>query len=53
MLASVTDQVYIDLDANGLSNGVLQCRNNRTSASDTARANLITRGWNILDTYTT
>ena len=51
--SSITDQIFIDLDANGKSNGVLQIRNNRTSASDTARANLITKSWTINDSYTT
>jgi len=50
---SVTDQIFIDLDTNAQINGLLQIRNNRTSASDTARANLITKGWSIYDTYTT
>ena len=43
------DNVYIDLDANGLSNGDLQIDAGRSSASNTARANLITRGWSISD----
>lgn len=50
---SVTDKIFTDLDANGIINGTLNIRNNRTSASDTARANLITKGWTITDTYTT
>jgi len=50
--ASVTDQIFIDLDNNSVSNGILIIRNNRTSASDTARSNLITKGWSIYDTYT-
>ena len=50
--AAITDQIYIDLDANGKSNGYLEIRNNRTSASDGARANLITKGWGINDNYT-
>jgi len=49
---SITDQIFIDLDANGKSNGALKTRNNRTSASDGARANLITKGWEITDNYT-
>ena len=49
---AITDQIFIDLDANGKSNGNLSIRNNRTSASDGARANLITKGWSITDTYT-
>jgi len=49
---SITDQIFIDLDANGKSNGYLHIRNNRTSASDTARSNLITKGWSITDDYT-
>jgi len=53
MIPSATDQIFIDLDANGKSNGTLTIRNNRTSASDAARANLITKGWTITDTYTT
>ena len=49
---SITDQIFIDLDANGKSNGELDIRDNRTSASDAARANLITKGWLITDDYT-
>ena len=49
---AVTDQIFIDLDAHGNSNGELNLRNNRTSASDAARANLITKGWTIDDNYT-
>jgi len=49
---SVTDQIFIDLDTNAKINGNLYIRNNRTSASDTARANLITKGWSVQDTYT-
>ena len=49
----VTDQIYIDLDANGQSNGTLHIRNNRTSASDTARATLVSRGWTFNESYTT
>lgn len=49
--ASGNDDVYIDLDSNGLYNGSLtiQSSNGRTSASDSARAALITRGWTITD----
>lgn len=43
------DNIYIDLDANGVINGTLQLDSGRTSASDTARANLITKGWSISD----
>jgi len=50
---TIIDQIYIDLDANGKLNGDLTIRQNRTSASDTARANLITKGWTITDNYTT
>jgi len=49
---SITDQIFIDLDANGKSNGALEIRDNRTSASDGARSNLITKGWGITDDYT-
>ena len=49
---SITDQIFMDLDANEKSNGELEIRNNRTSASDAARANLITKGWLITDDYT-
>jgi len=53
MLPSVTDQIYIDLaNGNGV-NGDLKIRNNRTSASDTARTTLISRGWTINESYTT
>jgi len=49
--ASGNDDIYIDLDSNGLYNGSLtiQSSNGRTSASDSARAALITRGWSITD----
>ena len=49
---AATDQIFIDLDINGVTNGSLQIRNNRTSASDAARVNLITKGWYINDTFT-
>ena len=53
MSPSATDQIYIDL-ANGVGiNGSLQIRNNRTSASDTARATLVSRGWSFNESYTT
>jgi len=42
------DDVYIQLDNNGLSNGTLIIDiSSRTSASDTASASLITKGWSI------
>jgi|SRR5699024_7913145 len=43
------DQIYIDLDNNGQSNGTLEIDQGRTSASDTARANLISKGWTITE----
>lgn len=43
------DQIYIDLDNNGQSNGTLGIDQGRTSASDTARANLISKGWTITE----
>ena len=46
------DDVYIQLNLHGLSNGDLRARfqtNTRTSASNTARAALITKGWDIFD----
>lgn len=43
------DNIYIQLDNNGLSNGTLILDSNRTSNSDTARANLISKGWTITD----
>lgn len=53
MSSIATDQIYIDL-ANGVGiNGQLHIRNNRTSASDTARATLISRGWTFDETFTT
>lgn len=53
MMPSATDQIYIDL-ANGIeTNGSLLIRNNRTSASDTARATLVSRGWTFDESYTT
>lgn len=47
--ASGNDDIYIDLDSNGLYYGILtiQSINGRTSASDSARANLISKGWTI------
>lgn len=53
MAPAVTDQIYIDLAANGQSNGQLNIRNNRTSASDGARATLVSNGWSFNETYTT
>lgn len=49
---SVRDSVYIDLDAAGPSNGTLLMPTTppyRTSASDAARSNLISKGWSITD----
>ena len=43
------DLVYIDLNSNGQSNGVLIIDTGRTSASNSARANLITKGWTITE----
>ena len=46
----ILDQILIDLDNHGLSNGDLQIRNNAeglTSASLTAYNNLIAKGWTI------
>ena len=46
-----TDNVFINLDNNGLSNGIIgnNSGNNRSSNSDTARSNLIAKGWTIYD----
>lgn len=53
MIPSATDQIYIDL-ANGTGiNGSLYIRNNRTTASDIARATLVSRGWTFDEGYTT
>ena len=49
LTALVTDQIFIDLDTNGVIGGTLFIRNNRTSASDTAIANLITKDWTITE----
>ena len=53
MSASDTDQIYIDLASGNVRSGNLQIRNNRTSASDTARATLVGWGWTFNETYTT
>ena len=48
--SAVLDQIVIDLDNHGLSNGLLELRNNAgelTSASFTAYNNLIAKGWTI------
>ena len=48
--SAVLDQVLIDLDGHGLSNGNLEIRNNAgvlTTASLTAYNNLIAKGWTI------
>jgi hypothetical protein len=45
--SSEVDELYIQLDSNGLSNGVFFVDDIRTSASNTARSNLITKGWTI------
>ena len=50
---SATDQIYIDLANNSANNGTLYIKNNRTSASDTARATLVSRGWAFIESYTT
>ena len=53
MSPTATDQIYIDL-ANGTTyEGFLRIRNNRTAASDTARATLVSRGWTINESYPT
>ena len=53
MSPTATDQIYIDL-ANGIGvNGNLYIRNNRTTASDSARATLVSRGWTFNESYTT
>ena len=41
------DLVYIDLNNNGQSNGILRIDIGRTSASNSARASLIFKGWTI------
>lgn len=42
------DNIYIDLDNHGLSNGILQIDSGtRTSNSDTAVANLTAKGWSF------
>jgi len=46
------DDLYTQLNSHGLSNGDLDARfqtNTRTSASNTARAALVTKGWDISD----
>lgn len=43
------DNIYIDLYNHGLSNGTLVIDSGRTAASDTARANLITKSWSITE----
>ncbi len=48
--SAVLDQIVIDLDNHGLSNGLLELRNNAgelTSASFTAYNNLIAKGWAV------
>lgn len=44
-----TDTIISILDSNGLSNGVLEIPNNRTSSSDTNIANLQAKGWSVLE----
>lgn len=51
--SSVTNQIFIDLDTHGLSNGELHIRNNADGLGLVARTNLITKGWIIVDSYTT
>jgi len=56
MTPAMTDQLYIDLAAGTVDSGTLICRNNRTAASDAARATLLgaPRGpWTIQDFYST
>ena len=50
---SVTNKIFIDLDTHNKSNGELHIRNNADGLGLTARANLITKGWTIVDSYTT
>ena len=43
------DLVYIDLDSNGQSNGILKIDTGRTSASNSARSSLISKGWTLTE----
>ena len=43
------DNIYISLDNNGVENGTLIIDAGRSSNSDTARNNLITKGWTITE----
>ena len=43
------DLVYIDLNSNGQSNGVLIIDTGRTSASNSARSSLISKGWTLTE----
>jgi hypothetical protein len=50
---SATDNIIVTLAGFSVSGGYLKIRNNRTSASDTARATLISRGWTVQDIFST
>jgi len=50
MTTSLKDQVYIDMDNNGVLNGTIDMNAGSTTASDSARASLIAKGW-TLNTY--
>jgi hypothetical protein len=48
--ATFVDNIYIDLDNNGVSNGVLRItlgNSSRTAASDAANTSLLGKGWTI------
>ena len=53
--ASGNDDIYIDLDSHGLSNGsvTIQSSNRRTSASNNAIDSLISKGWTVSNPYST
>jgi hypothetical protein len=47
LVAGDIDNIIIQLDTNGLSNGFLSIPTGRTAASDAARTNLISNGWTV------
>lgn len=52
VLKNITDALLIDLNSHGTSNGILDLTNNaetRTTASDSAKASLISRGWAVTE----
>lgn len=53
MVPAATDNIYIQLANHAINNGYLSTRDNRTTASNSARTALHHRGWTIVATSST